>query len=67
MTWSRAWGFKFTFLEPPEELIRFSRRGRKLRGTGSGAVRVRTPSGGRAVLKLPFERDLRKRPLGVRP
>jgi S-formylglutathione hydrolase FrmB len=62
MTWSRAWGFRFTFFEPPEELIHFQRRGRKLIGHGSGAVRVRTPSGRRALLKLPFERDLRKRP-----
>jgi S-formylglutathione hydrolase FrmB len=62
MTWSRAWGFSFTFFEPPEELIHFSRRGRKLIAHGSGAVRVRTPSGRRMVLKLPFERTLRRRP-----
>jgi S-formylglutathione hydrolase FrmB len=62
MTWSRAWGFKFTFFEPPEEVIRFERRGRKLIGEGSGAVRIRTPWGRRAVLQLPFERSLRKRP-----
>jgi hypothetical protein len=62
MTWSRAWGFRFTFFEPPEEVIHFSRRGRKLIAHGSGAVRVRTPSGRRMVLKLPFERTLRKRP-----
>jgi S-formylglutathione hydrolase FrmB len=62
MTWSRAWGFRFTFLEPPEEVIHFSRRGRRLAGHGSGAVRIRTPKGRRVVLKLPFERDLRRRP-----
>jgi len=62
MTWSRAWGFRFRFFEPPSELIHFSRRGRKLIGHGSGTVQVRTPSGRRAILKLPFERDLRKRP-----
>ena len=62
MTWSRAWGFKFTFVEPPEELIHFERRGRKLIGHGSGAVRVRTPAGRRMVLKLPFSRTLRRRP-----
>jgi S-formylglutathione hydrolase FrmB len=62
MTWSRAWGFSFTFFEPPEELIHFERRGRRLIGHGSGAVRVRTPSGRRMVLKLPFSRTLRKRP-----
>jgi S-formylglutathione hydrolase FrmB len=59
---SRAWGFKFTFFEPPEEVIRFERRGRKLIANGSGAVRIRTPWGRRAILKLPFERSLRKRP-----
>ena len=62
MTWSRAWGFRFTFLEPPGEVIHFMRRGRVLRGRGSGAVRVRTPNGRRAVLKLPFETNLRRRP-----
>lgn len=62
MAWSRAWGFRFTFPEPPQEVIRFSRRGRKLSGQGSGTVRVRTPSGRRMVVKLPFERTLRKRP-----
>ena len=35
MTWSRAWGFRFTFFEPPEELIHFQRRGRRLIGHGS--------------------------------
>jgi S-formylglutathione hydrolase FrmB len=59
---TRAWGFRFKFAKPPEELIRFERRGRKLTGRGSGAVRVRTPSGRRMSLKLPFTRTLRKRP-----
>jgi S-formylglutathione hydrolase FrmB len=63
MPWSRAWGFRFTFFEPPEELIHFQRRGRRLIAHGSGTVRVRTPWGRRAILKLPFDRSLRKRPL----
>ena len=67
MPWSRAWGFKFSFFEPPEELVQFQRRGRQLIGEGDGAVRIRTPRGGRAVLKLPFDRSLRKRPLRKRP
>jgi S-formylglutathione hydrolase FrmB len=62
MPWSRAWGFRFTFFEPPEELIHFERHGRRLIAHGSGTVRVRTPWGRRAVLKLPFDRSLRKRP-----
>ena len=62
MTWSRAWGFRFTMFEPPEDVIHFTRRGRTLSGHGTGAVRIRTPWGRRVVLKLPFERDLRKRP-----
>jgi S-formylglutathione hydrolase FrmB len=62
MAWSRAWGFKFTMFEPPEELVHFSRRGRKLSGHGGGAVRIRTPSGRRMVLKLPFTRTLRRHP-----
>jgi hypothetical protein len=62
MTWSRAWGFKFTFFEPPEELIHLQRRGRRLIAHGTGAVRIRTPRGRRAVMKLPFDRSLRKPP-----
>jgi hypothetical protein len=63
MARSRAWGFRFTFFEPPEEVIHFQRRGRRLIAEGSGRVRVRTPWGRRAVLRLPFDRSLRKRPL----
>ena len=63
MTWSRAWGFRFTFFEPPEEVAHFQRRGPRLIAEGSGTVRVRTPWGRRAVLQLPFDRSLRKRPL----
>ena len=66
MTWSRAWGFRFTFFEPPEEVIHFQRRGRRLIAHGSGTVRVRTPRGRRAVLKLPFDRSLRKPPFRAR-
>ncbi len=66
MSWSRAWGFKFTFFEPPEEVIHFQRRGRRLIAHGSGAVRVRTPRGRRGVLKLPFDRSLRKPPFRAR-
>lgn len=59
---TRTWGFRFKFAEPPEELIRFERRGRRLIGQGSGSVRVRTPAGRRMTLKLPFTRTLRERP-----
>lgn len=59
---TRAWGFRFKFLKPPAELIRFERRGRKLIGHGSGAVRVRTPAGRRMALELPFAKTFRKRP-----
>ena len=66
MTWSRAWGFRFTFFEPPEEVIHFQRRGRRLIAHGSGAVRVRTPWGRSPILKLPFDRSLRKPPFRAR-
>ena len=59
---TRVWGFRFKFAKPPEELIRFERRGRRLVGRGSGSVRVRTPSGRRMSLRLPFTRTLRRRP-----
>ena len=59
MPWSEAWGFKFTFFEPPEELVTFARDGRILAGIGTGTVRVRTPSGRTFIRKLPFTRKVR--------
>ena len=37
----RAWGFRFRFAAPPEELVTFERRGATLLGTGSGRVVLR--------------------------
>lgn len=54
----RMWGFGFAFAAPPVELITFSLEGHRLRGRGSGTVRIRTPGGCRFVATLPFERTL---------
>ncbi len=50
------WGFRFSFVRPPEEVDTFALRGRLLRGVGSGTVRIRTPGGCRFAATLPFER-----------
>ena len=54
----QAWGIRFRFADPPDELIRFEREGASLRGAGAGRVRLRTRAGCRYELKLPF--SLRK-------
>jgi S-formylglutathione hydrolase FrmB len=55
---SEAWGLRFRFAQPPEELITFSRNRYRLKGTGAGSARVRMPNGRRLTLALPFERKL---------
>jgi hypothetical protein len=57
----RAWGFRFRFASPPDELATFERRGRALLGRGSGRVVLRRGAGCTMRLTLPFERSLRRR------
>lgn len=49
-----AWSIQFAFAEPPAELIRFQREGRRLLGEGSGRVTLRRRSC-RVRVDLPFE------------
>ncbi len=63
----RAWGFRFRFDAPPEELVSFERRGSTLVGTGSGRVVLRR-RGTCAIRKtLPFELRIRRVPCPARP
>ena len=41
--WSRAWGFRFSFVKPPTEVETFGRAGSRLTGGGSGTVKIRIP------------------------
>ena len=59
-SYSRAWGFRFTFAKPPAAFESFKRSGGHLTGSGSGTVRIRTPSGRKLRRKLPFSVSLAK-------
>jgi len=50
-----AWGIRFRFASPPEELVSFEREGRTLGASGSGTVRLRTPNDCRIESPVPFE------------
>ncbi len=63
-TIGEMWGIGFEFSEPPAEVIRFERDGRRLRGQGSGTVTLTTGPGCSAPVQLPFELEL---PRGFRP
>jgi len=63
--YARAWGFRFTFAHAPEAVETFTRRDRRLKGSGSGTVTVRLPTGRRVTRSLPFEIRL-PRPAGHR-
>jgi S-formylglutathione hydrolase FrmB len=51
---SRAWGFRFEFVKPPEAVETFRLEGNRLLGDGAGTVSVRTPGGAVFSAKLPF-------------
>ena len=53
-----AWGFRFRFHAPPDELIAFARSGDRLSAAGSGTVTIRTPAGCEFTATLPFARTL---------
>jgi S-formylglutathione hydrolase FrmB len=57
-----AWGFRWTFAQPPAELITFKRDGDRIAATGSGTVTVRAPSGAAFTAALPFERAIPAKP-----
>jgi S-formylglutathione hydrolase FrmB len=49
-----AWGYRFSFAQPPGSLEMFTLSDGVLRGTGSGRVTLHPPDGRRIVAKLPF-------------
>jgi S-formylglutathione hydrolase FrmB len=54
-SFSRAWGVNFHFDSPPGAVETFSRSGHRLRGSGSGVVRIGLPHHRRLKLRLPFD------------
>lgn len=54
-SFSRAWGVNFHFDTPPGVVQTFTRSGHRLRGTGSGVVRIGLPHHRRLKLRLPFD------------
>jgi S-formylglutathione hydrolase FrmB len=54
----RMWDLRFRFADPPQSLETFVRRGRTLRGYGTGRVRLRGDSGQSFKATLPFKRRL---------
>ncbi|WP_354702424.1 hypothetical protein DSM112329_02783 [Paraconexibacter sp. AEG42_29] len=56
-----AWGFRFSLDRPATALTVLERRGRRLRGTGAGTLRISARGGCRLTATLPFDRRLPKR------
>lgn len=61
-----AWGFRFTFAEPPSELVTFMRDGNKIGASGSGTVKIKAPNGATFEATLPFERAIPPKPKAKR-
>ncbi len=53
-----AWGFRYSFKQPPTELITFKRDGNRISGTGSGTVTIKAPNGSSLTTPLPFDRPI---------
>ena len=51
----KAWGLRFAFALPPEQLVTLRRRGDVLSGDAGGIVTIATPSGCKLTLEAPFE------------
>jgi S-formylglutathione hydrolase FrmB len=57
-----AWGFRWTFAQPPSELITFTRNGNRIAASGSGIVTLRAPSSATFKMSLPFDRPIPRKP-----
>ena len=55
---AEAWGLRLRFAAPPAEVVRFERLGDRLRGAGSGIVRVENRAACGFTAALPFDRAL---------
>jgi S-formylglutathione hydrolase FrmB len=53
-----AWGLRFAFARPPEQVVTLTRDGGAIGGEGSGRVTITTPDGCEVVADLPFEARL---------
>jgi S-formylglutathione hydrolase FrmB len=58
----RAWGFRWTFAQPPSGLVTFKRDGAKIGATGAGSVTMKAPNGATFSATLPFERAIPPKP-----
>ena len=59
-----AWGLRYRFAAPPTQVVTLERRGRRLSGSGTGAVRIQNGAACGFTAKLPFERALPPRICG---
>jgi hypothetical protein len=50
-----AWGLRFEFAAPPEEVVTLGRDGRRVTGAGSGSVTLRSAAGCTVTATLPFD------------
>jgi S-formylglutathione hydrolase FrmB len=53
-----AWGLKFSFHEPPGDVVTLARQGERVRGDGRGRVSIRNAAGCGFETTLPFDRPL---------
>lgn len=53
-----AWGLRFAFEQPPEDVVAFERAGARLRAEGRGTVSLRTARGCGFQAALPFDREM---------
>lgn len=61
-----AWGFRFTFTDPPAGLVTFRREGGRIGASGSGTVKIKAPNGATFEATLPFERAIPPKPKAKR-
>jgi S-formylglutathione hydrolase FrmB len=53
-----AWGLRYRFDAPPEEVLTLARRGDRVSGTGGGRIDLRNAAGCGFTTTLPFDRPL---------
>jgi S-formylglutathione hydrolase FrmB len=53
-----AWGLRYSFAKPPDDVVTLTRDGQTLRASGGGPVTVTTPDGCELTAAAPFELQL---------